>query len=417
MDYTASQTKGSDPFLDALLEPRGSANGRFYEIAVAKEHLLILGASTRAAAFSALRADLRPWCIDLFGDVDLQACCPTSTLARADFPAGFVRGIRQAPPGPWIYTGALENRPRLVRQLARLRPLWGNDGPVLAIARSPGMLAKVLDRAGLRSPAIVFPGTAPLPNVSWLIKPRHGAGGKGIHYWTGQPLPQRSKHRVYYQEYIEGEPCAAVYVGDTTVTRLLGVTRQLVGEDWLHAAAFQYCGSVGPLILNSSLRDTFERLGSAVARGCGLRGLFGIDCVLRDGVPWPVEVNPRYTASMEVLEYAAGFSAIGWQWSVFDRNAPEPKPPTGRFRSMIGKAILFAKAPLTFPVEGPWLETYRSPSSIHDPPAFADIPRPGQRIGTSRPILTLLALGESLEACLTNLRRTAADLDRLLFAG
>jgi len=27
-------------------------------------------------------------------------------------------------------------------------------------------------------------------------------------------------------------------------------------------------------------------------------------CILRDGVPWPVEINPRYTASVEVLEYA-----------------------------------------------------------------------------------------------------------------
>src|SRR5437763_9510980 len=32
------------------------------------EHLLILGASTRAAAFSALRAGLRPSCADLFSD-------------------------------------------------------------------------------------------------------------------------------------------------------------------------------------------------------------------------------------------------------------------------------------------------------------------------------------------------------------
>jgi uncharacterized protein len=401
------------------------------------QHLLILGASTRAAAFSALRANLRPWCIDLFGDMDLQARCPTTTVAPADYPAGLARLTIQAPPGPWIYTGALENQPGLVRQLARLRPLWGNDGPVLAAARSPGMLAELLSAAGLDYPAISFSSAAVPPHGRWLVKPWQGAGGKGIHYWSGQPgekgdcpsilkgtvpffppLPQRSKRRVYYQEYVEGEACAAIYLSDGAVTRLLGVTRQLVGESWLHAAAFHYCGSLGPLVLTPPLRETFERLGSVLARGCGLRGLFGIDCVLRDSVPWPLEVNPRYTASIEVLEYAAGFSAVGWQRSIFDRTAPQPKPPSTDIPfPSIGKAILFAKAPLTFPTEGPWLDTLRSPGSLHGPPAFADIPSAGQRIGAGRPILTLFARGDSLHACLAILQRTAVDLDHWLFGG
>ena len=46
------------------------------------EHLLLFGASVRAAAFSALRAGLRPWCADLFGDADLQARCPALALAK-----------------------------------------------------------------------------------------------------------------------------------------------------------------------------------------------------------------------------------------------------------------------------------------------------------------------------------------------
>ena len=38
--------------------------------------LLILGASARAAAFSALRLGLRPTCADLFADADLASACP-----------------------------------------------------------------------------------------------------------------------------------------------------------------------------------------------------------------------------------------------------------------------------------------------------------------------------------------------------
>jgi predicted ATP-grasp superfamily ATP-dependent carboligase len=198
----------------------------------------------------------------------------------------------------------------------------------------------------------------------------------------------------------------------------LGVSRQLVGERWLHAAAFHYCGSVGPLVLAPPLRAILERLGQALAQECRLRGLFGIDFVLRDGVPWPVEVNPRYTASVEVLEYAAGLAVLDWQRTVFEHAAPQPQPiPMDIPSAWIGKAILFAKAPLSFPSEGPWLDTLRSPGSVHDMPAFADIPAAGQRIAGGRPILTLFARADSVEGCLNCLRRTALDLDHRLFGG
>src|SRR5207249_9264748 len=97
-----------------------------------------------------------------------------------------------------------------------------------------------------------------------------------------------------------------VYVGaerhGNPFAAFLEVTRQLVGEPWLHAAPFHYCGSIGPLPLSESLWRKFWRIGTVLAKAFRLRGLFGVDCVLRDGIPWPVEVNPRYPASVEVLE-------------------------------------------------------------------------------------------------------------------
>jgi len=394
-------------------EKQGTSEGK---AATMKQDLIILGASVRAAAFSALRANLRPWCIDLFGDADLCARCPTKTIAPQDYPAGFVDMIREAPAVPWIFTGALENRPRLIRRLAGLRPLWGNDPSVLARARSPRRVQKLLRAAGLPCPALSIDGAAGLPPGRWLAKPRRGAGGKGIRPWNGQPAQPRGGQRVYYQEYIEGEACAAIYASERTATHLLGVTRQLVGERWLHAATFHYCGSVGPLALTPSLRGHFERLGTILAQGCGLRGLFGIDCVMRDGIPWPVEINPRYTASVEVLEYALGFSALGWQRVAFERTATEPPPiPANHSSGCIGKAILFAKSALIFPAKGPWLETVQSPGSVHVVPAFADIPAAGQEMAAGRPILTFFARGNSPDACFDSLQQTAADLDRRLF--
>ena len=42
--------------------------------------------------------------------------------------------------------------------------------------------------------------------------------------------------------------------------QLLGLTWQLVGQAWLHAPPFGYCGNVGPVPLEESLRRALDRL-------------------------------------------------------------------------------------------------------------------------------------------------------------
>ena len=74
-------------------------------------NLIILGATARAAAFSAQRAGMRPWCVDLFADADLARACPARRVALDAFPAGLIDALAGAPDGPVIYTGGLENRP------------------------------------------------------------------------------------------------------------------------------------------------------------------------------------------------------------------------------------------------------------------------------------------------------------------
>src|SRR5207249_2914162 len=144
-----------------------------------------------------------------------------------------------------------------------------------------------------------------------------------------------------------------------------------------------------------------EKVGRTLATGCGLRGLFGVDGVLRDGYFLPVEVNPRYTASVEVLEHATGVAALDLHRlsSLGRKLSPvEQRPAAG----MIGKAILYAREELTLP-EGPWTETARAPDPLRLP-EYADVPDAGERIEAGRPVLTLFARGDTPEACVAELR-------------
>jgi predicted ATP-grasp superfamily ATP-dependent carboligase len=377
-------------------------------------NLLILGASARAAAFSALRAGLHPWCVDLFADVDLQQRCAV-TLLTGRYPEGFQRFIESDIPGPWMYTGGLENRPRFVQRMARRRSLWGNVGPTLSRCRDPKFIAALLQSAGMPAPAAAEDVGKASRTRRWLRKPRKSAGGAGIRFWTPGDHEQLGRDS-YFQEYIEGEPLALLFLGDGETAHLLGVTRQLVGEPWLHAAPFHYCGSIGPLDPGMIQHPSLATLGRLLASECLLMGLFGVDGVLRDGTFWPVEINPRYTASVEVLEYATGSAMLWWHAHVFThRRLPPLLQPVVSAHRIIGKVILFARDDLHFPAEGPWMTELRSPRPVHELPSFADIPAAGERIEAGKPILTFFASADSLSACEDMLRQIAVDLDRWLF--
>ena len=363
--------------------------------------LLILGASARAAAFSALRAGFQPLCLDLFADTDLAQVCPVQRITSG-YPHALPALCQQQPPAPWIYTGGLETRPTLVQRIARDRPLWGNGARVLRRARDPFLVHRLLTAAGLPVPEVRSspPSSA---DSTWLIKTRTHVGGNGIRPYTPDATPSTAP--AYYQQWIDGMPAAAIYIATEAGTRLVGLTLQLVGMPWLHARRFHYCGSIGPLEITSSLKQVLQRLGEVLTYGCGLRGLFGVDGILQGDEFWPVEINPRYTASVEVLERATGWRALAEHALAFASNAEEVSGQGTH--SMVGKAILFAQHRLTFPTLQNHLD--------HGWPCFADIPTSGTLIEPGQPILSFFVRENSVPECLAKLRAIAEDLHRNSF--
>jgi uncharacterized protein len=370
--------------------------------------VILIGASVRAAAMSALRAGLRPWCADLFADADLGRLCPSVRL-HGDYPRGFARLLKDAPPGPLAYTGGLENYPDTIDTMAAARPLWGNEAAVLRAVRSPSQMRSALRRRRLPCPGTVVSPRAARTN-EWLLKPRRGAGGRSITWWNPKQGVPRSH---YVQQFIHGEPGSAVFIGFDRAAHLVGITRQLIGLPWLHARPFQYAGSIGPWMLPETTTSILHKMAEVLVGDFRLRGLFGVDFILADdGMPFPVEVNPRYPASVEVLELACQFATLAWHRRAFAGYSPRLRAPrTHASQRFVGKAIWFAPRDLKFPARGPWLRTLRKPWSAWSVPGFADIPRAGEVVRKGHPVLTYFAEGDSTAECSTQLARMAAKLE------
>lgn len=354
----------------------------------------VVGASARAAVTSLLRAGYRAVAADLFADADLTRICPVTRID--EYPAGLVAWLRKTPCDGWIYTGALENYPELIDEMAALRPLLGNPGNVLRRVRDPLVL-----QAAMRANELPFPEThttsSGLPrDGSWLAKVVRGGGGTGVCVWNGATTAGE-----VWQKRIAGDSGSAVFAG----CQLLAVTRQLVGEEWTGAKPFQYSGTIAPWDVCPQVEDDLHKLGHVLGAEFGLVGLYGVDFVLAGGRPWIVEVNPRYTAAVEVVEQALKTGLLNWHVANHHlRNfAPNQR---GNFA---GKAIMFSKR--RGKISGNFV------SWALEQVDLADVPPQGTVIEPGQPVLTILAKAESFALILPTLKSRMLEVDIRLWGG
>jgi predicted ATP-grasp superfamily ATP-dependent carboligase len=396
--------------------------------------VLILGASTRAAAHSALRAGLSPICADMFADRDLSACA--RVLDVADYPQGLVTAAATAPPAPWMYTGGLENHPQIVERISTSRPLWGNTGDVLRRIRDPWHVTSLLIDHGL--PACrVWPRNSrpPAADGRWMLKPLRGAAGWGIRVWEDRDSDATTLAEPhYFQERRAGVPVSALFLALRDRTIHLGIARQLVGLRDVHAPPFAWCGTIAPVELSTKTEETIAQIGELLARQTGLCGLFGCDFILEQETPWLTEVNPRYPASTEIIEQVLQVPLLDWHRQACESFGDSGRPFIGSLadatavkssagthsraqrtgvtgKGVIGKIVAYAGRDVVAPdaLRFVWRPTQSNgPGEYNDRlPYMADISTPGTHIARGQPICTLFARAASETECLTKLVRRA----------
>ncbi len=315
--------------------------------------------------------------------------CPTTRIA--DYPEGLVAWLAAVDADAWFYTGALENHPDLVDELARIKPLWGNAGD-----RCDGSAARPTCGKFCLSRGSAFPkravSAAGLPlDGSWLCKTHRGSSGSGVWALDGPAALGRAvEEGAEFQRRLDrgaGKPAAVVYLFGQREAWTLGATEQIIGNSLMGAGPFQYAGSIGPLTISHEISEQLDTLRDLLAERFGLRGVVGVDLWIDDQRAWVLEVNPRYTASVELLERASGVSAL----SILRGGAgpalrsAQPSPET------FGKLILFAQQEVTIT---PAFSGWALAQAVEEPwPAVADVPAAGEVIPSGAPVVTLFATG------------------------
>jgi predicted ATP-grasp superfamily ATP-dependent carboligase len=370
--------------------------------------VLLAGVSTRAAAESAARAGFAVTTVDAFADLD-QHPAVRAVKIQPFSPGAAARAATPTSSDAVAYLSNFENFPRAVAALSSGAALWGNAPPILRRVRNPAFLAEALGRLGIAAPVVWRQGDPPDDSVRWLVKPVASGGGHGVGLWDGGwPVPRRS----YLQEFIDGTPGSIVFVAAGRRAVPLGISRQLIGEPAFGSLGYRYCGSMlvpagDPQFLEDErLAKRACELARAVVEEFDLVGVNGIDFIARDAVPYAVEVNPRWSASMEVVERAYGVSVFGAHAAACRAGSlPDFDLASARRGARaFGKAIVFANRDLVVGDTRAWL----ADADVRD------VPRPGDRIQAGSPVCTVFADGFHSADCHDALVRRAEWIYELL---
>jgi predicted ATP-grasp superfamily ATP-dependent carboligase len=436
---------------------------------MSRPRILIVGGSTRAAADSVRRAGFHPVCADLFADLDLKFNAEVIPVTR--YPESLPDDVAQVRADGWFYCGALENHPGILERMltshANYGPLLGTPPVALRSVRDPHWLTETLKSEGIPVLEVAPESSPPPPDGTWLQKPLAGAGGRLIRIWdplsAGEPFPEPH----YFQRLASGRRLSALFHVEAGEVEWLGGACELATNIVSQAPSeFAYCGTCGPLkrmprrcggsnalparsgrslpglrknqafrpgLRNRNLASarvasvqSIERQLTRIARTLvrhapGLRGLVGLDFRCDGDNIRLVEVNPRYTAALEVLELASGQSLFAgrdrMERPVGDAStvagiagSGHGSPARSQFvdeprRLIVSKRILYAACPMVIPDLTRFIVS-NNPWQI---PLIADIPCPGSLIQPGWPICTVLAGATTLPA-LTKSMRCRLDL-------
>lgn len=419
---------------------------------------LIVGISSRAVVESAVQAGFNVLAIDYYGDWDSRQQGPVLGLTTdlglkpsVKNLLAIARSITLVPGGPavgtssnpfegMVYTSGPDNHPEGLGFWERRGLLAGNPPSALKSVRDPWLLRKALAQISVAMPPFTRADRRLMPDTGrqWLLKPLASGGGHGIRLLSRDPVKARSqltaledKEGFIIQQFIPGIPCSATFLADGRRAVLLGTSRQLVGAGEPGARPFVYAGNIVPLVLPfrpgmQALTGLLNRIAGHLTATFGLKGLNTIDFIANSRGIWILEVNPRWSASVELIEKKLRQPLFAWHLAacgfgnaidpelIFsgggggnDRGGPACRPPVQY--DFWGKAIVYAQKTFTVaPPIGPGL-LYRQ--------GMRDIPLPGTLVSAGQPVCTVLVEAASENSCRQQLGSRAAWARRILGEG
>jgi uncharacterized protein len=371
---------------------------------------LITGVSTRAIAESAVKSGHDVFTIDFFGDLDQKQIVENYSLLRDfNFPfkaESLIEASCRFNFDSLVYISNFENFPDLIEKLPSHVKISGNTPETLRRVRDWRLLRKFMTDSNIPFPETLLPGEEEkvIGQKGWLLKPTNSGGGSRIKPWEGERLSETQ----VIQRYVEGIHASASFLANGQEGLLIGLSTQLIGVNELGATGFTWCGNILPLPLPKAaylrLLKRLENYISLLSAHFKLKGACGIDFIISGepserSEPYVIEVNPRYTASMELVEEAYGLNVYSLHNMAVEGRLPAFSIAAQDDNTFYGKGIVFAKKDIEIKNTEGWRKR-----------GIRDIPFKGDIILERHPVCTIMVKGKSHNECLSDLFNKTEEL-------
>ena len=364
-----------------------------------KGRVLVAGFATRHVATSAHNAGYEVHSVDSFCDLDLAAVTESRTrFTELSELQGAVEDVcRRMHFDIIAATSCAESL-----DLSSVgQKICGSDPKVAAYFLDKKNIQDFFEKNGIPCPKILPKGVCPA-----MIKPCSGAGGwrnkraenardeeEWCSLWENEPYIR--------QELVEGVPCSVSCISDGKKAVAVSFNEQLLrggsGE-----RAYGFSGAVTPF--KHPLESEIVRCAERAVALSGCVGSVGVDFVAAADRFWAIEINPRFQATMDVVEKACGINLF--QAHVDASRGILPHAYTGEYRQYAARKVIFADRDMT--VKDDLLKCGDVAAGI------ADIPAPGTVIEEGGAVLSVYGEGASRAEALESLDKTIRKVNRYI---
>jgi predicted ATP-grasp superfamily ATP-dependent carboligase len=389
--------------------------------------IAVVGFSARAAAQSAKRQGFEVVAVDLCADRDLLVECRAHyrlddlnwpDLLNSDYPNATL-----------LLTGGMEHRSTWVERCHSQFVRAGATGTQLRSMRNLANWEKWAASSELGWPRtisaenLVSISIDSMRSSKWLIKNLESGGGTGTTDFEGQGLPQ-NLDRIYLQQRMLGETIGVTFLSSQVSSTFIGAMATWPPESNAIEKRYLYRGSYGPIPLSKTNIDKLQRFAAVAGRESGLLGVWQADFLLHEGELTLLEINPRWSASMDLLDITLEMRLVekhdasvrGMMTSsameqlasrAWEESLSSPERMLGKLIVYADQSCIISSAQSEFWWSKRWnmdllCELNRC--------RFADIPTVGTSIPAGGPILSVMATGSASESILLALESAGSEV-------
>jgi carbamoyl-phosphate synthase large subunit len=229
-------------------------------------------------------------------------------------------------------------------------PIVGTSPESIHLAEERGAFGRVLDEAGLRSPAhgtatsfVEAKAIADEIGYPVLVRPSYVLGGRGMEIvydeptlrgYIGRATQISPNHPVLVDRFLDDAIEIDVdALCDATGEVYLGGVMEHIEEAGIHSGDSSCV--LPPITLGADHIKEVRRYTAAIARGVGVRGLLNVQYALKDDILYVLEANPRasrtvpFVSKATAVPLAKAAARIMLGASIEDLRAEGMLPPSG----------------------------------------------------------------------------------------